>query len=711
MYGEHASFLTARIFIKHGVNTPSTDCQGHNLPLETDSQTEYVGFFGKKRVVSKHLSFADLYLPSGEVIQICSRAEDDAERHEKFSKILAHTPVLVNVEKAEATEENGKKTIIASDIKTLNEAPKNLIVTKETRFPPTKRHLQIRFHKELEARLRFRSWLKGSLNKSLISKGFTDIETPTLFKSTPEGAREFLVPTRQRGKAYALTQSPQQYKQVLMASGFGRYMQWARCYRDEDFRADRQPEFSQLDMEWAFANAENVQKDVTDIITRALLSLQPSKSYKGVHGYRVPVVSRIPLNLDKTATPAHEITHLTFAEAIERYGSDKPDLRIPGRIYPLTIPDSVNHFVSMITYLEDPLVEAFTLPVDEAPSAVRKFAYMFMENLPRALRENPDGAPQISIYDSNKPLNGFAPLGPEYETILDQITRGHPLHDGDIVVFQARKKPVGQFTDASTKIGDFRRLLWQALVNAELMPKPRLGDPGSLQFAWITEFPMFKPLAEDEPWQAEANAAGISACHHPFTAPLSQADFELLFTNPLEAKSAAYDLVLNGTEVGGGSVRNHVAEIQKFIMRDVLKMPKERIQDFRHLFDALKTGCPPHAGFALGFDRLCALLTDTATVRDVIAFPKTMKGEDVFVRSPSRVDNEKLKPYWLVVAHKPQEPTSDANSPQNLEEAEVPDLAESSEQQEVGGEPASVASTEDTVISDSTHNQDVKKDE
>jgi aspartyl-tRNA synthetase len=208
---------------------------------------------GKRRNVSKQLSFADLTLPSGEVIQLCSNADIDEEGHKKFREVLAHSPVLVRLHDGESMPNNetlndaaSKPTVNTRDIQPLNSIPKELIVTPEVMFPPTKRHLQIRFHPELHARLRFRSWLKGVLNEGLIQKGFTDVETPTLFKSTPEGAREFLVPTRQKGKAYALTQSPQQYKQVLISGGIGRYMQWARCYRDEDNRADRQPEFSQV---------------------------------------------------------------------------------------------------------------------------------------------------------------------------------------------------------------------------------------------------------------------------------------------------------------------------------------------------------------------------------------------------------------------------------------------------------------------------------
>lgn len=227
--------------------------RGSNSLTQTDPDV-ITGFLGKRRNVGKHLSFADLTTSSGEVIQICSHADGGLKSHEKFRQVPAFAPVVVCARpeppaQAAGEEQNSsssKRTLYLRDIRSLNTVPKDLIVTSDVQFPQTKRHLQIRFHPELQARLQFRSWLKGQLNQSLLKKGFTDVETPTLFKSTSEGAREFLVPTRQRGTAYALSQSPQQYKQVLMASGIGQYMQWARCYRDEDLRTDRQPEFSQV---------------------------------------------------------------------------------------------------------------------------------------------------------------------------------------------------------------------------------------------------------------------------------------------------------------------------------------------------------------------------------------------------------------------------------------------------------------------------------
>ncbi|GJN79881.1 hypothetical protein PLIIFM63780_003403 [Purpureocillium lilacinum] len=608
-------------------------------------QAPVCGFIGKRRNVGKHLSFADLTTPSGEVVQVCSSADTDAAAHERFRQIPALAPVSIHVRDPPKSEQpdDGKRTVYLRDIRALNSVPKDLIVTSDVQFPQTKRHLQIRFHPELQARLRFRSWLKGALNTALLDKGFVDVETPTLFKSTSEGAREFLVPTRQRGTAYALSQSPQQYKQVLMASGIARYMQWARCYRDEDLRADRQPEFSQLDMEWAFAGAQQVKDDVTDIILRALTQLPP-QSYKDIRGERIPVAGAgdEPLPGDQSAQQAHEMRTITFAESIAAYGVDKPDLRIPNRIHAIPDLEPLRNFVGMITHLPDPTVEVFTFPLDCSPTEARAFVNKFMDSLPPALGENPDGKPQILIHDSSQPLSGFSSLGFEYQSVLDLA--GKDIKDGDLVVFQAREKPSGQYCLGSTKLGELRGMLWRALVDEGHMQKPRLGDPGSLQFVWVTEFPMFKPVEEGEPGQG---TAGISASHHPFTAPLSAADLELLFTDPLQAKSAAYDLVLNGVEVGGGSERNHIAEVQEFIMRDVLRMTDERVADFRHLFEALRSGCPPHAGFALGFDRLVALMTDTPTVRDVMAFPKTMKGEDLFVRSPSKLRDEQLAPYGL----------------------------------------------------------------
>ncbi|KAF4592287.1 aspartyl-tRNA synthetase [Ophiocordyceps camponoti-floridani] len=657
---------------------------GYNSP-RTELET-LTGFLGKRRDVGKRLSFSDLTTPSGEVVQLCTEAGRGSTIHSKFRHVPNFSPVRVRaleeapdietqlraamygsspsqenpvsldtntlVPPRDSTKESAvnnpkrkKRTFQVHDIKPLNSVPNCWLITHDVRFAPKDRHLQIRFHPELQARLRFRSWLKGELNRCLLEMQFVEVETPTLFKSTPEGAREFLVPTRRWGSAYALIQSPQQHKQVLMASGIMRYMQWARCYRDEDARTDRQPEFTQLDLEWAFEDAAGVMEQVSGLIRNVLKTLCPALSYGDVRDERIPIVANIPKRLPASSVPSHRFTTMTFAESLAAYGTDKPDLRIPGRIRAVQDLDRIRQFVGVVTRLPDPIIEVFTLrPEIPEIKETRRFVRQFMANLPPAFDENPDGKPQILICDPSMPLRGFSSLGPDYQEILDSALGQVDLEPGDLVVFQAREQPAPGHTPSSTMMGNFRSLLWNLLVEEGYMSKRSLGEPESLQFAWITEFPMFKPLVKGEQGQG---VAGLTCCHHPFTAPLTERDLDLLFTKPLAAKSAAYDLVLNGVEIGGGSRRNHIHKIQELIMRDVLRMPETSIDSFRHLLSALHSGCPPHAGFALGFDRFVALLCDTRTVRDVVAFPKTMKGEDPFFQAPGKLEDEQLAAYGL----------------------------------------------------------------
>ncbi|PHH79665.1 hypothetical protein CDD80_4150 [Ophiocordyceps camponoti-rufipedis] len=645
-----------------------------------------MGFLGKRRDVGKRLSFSDLTTSTGEVVQLCTEAGRGSAIHSKFRHVPNFSPVRVRAleeapdletqlraaintshsdqgkpissdkntsdSQSDSTKDSAgkkskrkKRTFQVHDIRPLNSVPNTWLVNHDVRFAPKDRHLQIRFHPELQARLRFRSWLKGELNRCLLEKQFVEVETPALFKSTPEGAREFLVPSRRRGTAYALIQSPQQHKQVLMTTGIMRYMQWARCYRDEDARTDRQPEFTQLDLEWAFEDAAGVREQVRDLIRNVLKSLCPALSYGDIRDERIPIVAKIPKRLPASSVSSHRFTTMTFAESLAAYGTDKPDLRIPGRIWAIQDLDRIRQFVGVVTRLPDPIIEVFTFrPEIHEIKDTRRFVRHFMANLPPAFDANPDGKPQILICDPSMPLRGFSSLGPDYQDILDSTLGQVDLEAGDLVVFQAREQPAPGHTPSSTMMGNFRSLLWNTLVEEGCMSKPSLGEPESLQFAWITEFPMFKPLEKGEPGQG---VAGLTCCHHPFTAPLTERDLDLLFSNPLAAKSAAYDLVLNGVEIGGGSRRNHISKIQEFIMRDVLRMPETSIDSFRHLLSALDSGCPPHAGFALGFDRLVALLSDTRTVRDVVAFPKTMKGEDPFFQAPGKLEDEQLAAYGL----------------------------------------------------------------
>lgn len=292
--------------------------------------------------------------------------------------------------------------------------------------------------------------------------------------------------------------------------------------------------------------------------------------------------------------------------------------------------------ISKIGPLTDPAVDVMRLRLSGDPSETRKFVKEFMDS-PEATPfiSNPEGQPGIFIFDSRKPLQGLQPFGFEAAERLEDM---YELEDGDLIVIQARKKE--PFSGGSTLIGNLRLALHRAAVAKGLIPAPE-----GFEFLWITDFPLFSPSNDTDPGQG--GAAGFSATHHPFTAPKTAEDVGLLSTDPASVRAEHYDIVVNGVELGGGSRRIHDARVQEYIMRDVLKMSEERLQDFRHLLDVLRAGCPPHAGIALGFDRLIAVMLGKESVRDVIAFPKSGKGEDLLVKAPNAVTREQLETYHL----------------------------------------------------------------
>ncbi|EXJ95845.1 aspartyl-tRNA synthetase [Capronia coronata CBS 617.96] len=515
--------------------------------------------------------------------------------------------------------------IRADFITPLNSFPSDTIAAWDTAFPPEMRHLQFRTDHELRKRIRLRSKVSASIRQHMLGSGFDEIETPLLFKSTPEGAREFVVPTRKRGMAYALPQSPQQYKQVLMASGISRYFQFARCFRDEDLRADRQPEFTQLDLEMSFAGATQVMRAVEQVLLKAVW----------------PSVQACDAEADSLALP-----RLTYNEVMARYGSDKPDTRIGAEI--CRIDDWLAADAKgMLTSLADPIVEIIKIDMQGcSPSQSGHFIRSFLDApSASAYFNNPDGIPGVSVYDTGRPLSGLSSFGHEGATRVEEHFEPEP---GDIFLTQARVN--APFTGGSTMLGNLRRDVHQSAVSQGLLP-----PPAGFSALWVTDFPLFSPTVQSEPGQG--GLAGICSTHHPFTAPKPGQDLSRLISDPLSVVGDHYDLVINGVEVGGGSRRIHDAEMQELIFRDVLKMKPERVEDFRHLLNALKSGCPPHAGFALGFDRLMAMLTDRVSVRDVIAFPKHTDGQDRFVGSPSELTEEQLATYHLAVVDRTAENT------------------------------------------------------
>ncbi|KAL2891640.1 Aspartate--tRNA ligase, mitochondrial [Ceratocystis lukuohia] len=618
----------------------------HTLKPDTQQPVTISGFLGKRRDTPK-VTFADLTIGHGMSVSLVSGKGTDC--HAELKRIPAHSSVSVTgllVSKAGANGKPGTRELQLQSIHCLNPFDKSIIVSKGVRFPPQSRHLQLRFQPEYGRRLQFRSWLKNELGRQADQLGYTDIETPILFKSTPEGAREFLVPTRTKGKAYALPQSPQQYKQVLMASGLRGYRQFARCFRDEDLRSDRQPEFTQFDMEKAFATGSDVMSDI-EVMVRGVWKEMGQRFVRAdMEGAMIPVFKDSDYTERTTeiqSMPEEAFPRLKYQECMQWYGVDKPDLRIPNKITRIEHLIS-RDFASMISDLEKPVVEAWVVRFDNGEEEeVRKFVYEFLENLPAEYKNNKAGAPTAIVHNPRLPMCGFSSFGPGgLEAVEAQASPEsglNSLEPGDVVLFQAREEKM--FQGGSTAMGEIRSMLWNSAVEKGLIKKP-----DAFCFLWVTDFPLFTPSGEDSA-PGQGGTAGFSSTHHPFTAPLAEEDFELLFTEPLRAKADHYDLVLNGTELGGGSRRIHVAEIQEFVMRDILKMKPEGIAEFSHLLNALKSGCPPHAGFAFGFDRLSALLTDTSSIRDVIPFPKNMKGEDMFAKSPSKITEAQLETYHL----------------------------------------------------------------
>lgn len=330
---------------------------------------------------------------------------------------------------------------------------------------------------------------------------------------------------------------------------------------------------------------------------------------------------------------------MSYAEAMAQYGSDKPDTRLDKKI------SQVGHLlpadlISKISPLQAPIVEALMLRFDPVssvdPLTMRKFISEFFESPEGAsFNSNPEGGPGIFVVESRKPLHGLQALGFE---AAERIEDMYGIEDGDLIVLQARQNR--PFSGGSTSLGRLRLALHAAGVKQGYL-RPSTG------FAplWVTDFPLFSPTTQDEPGQG--GNAGLAATHHPFTSPKTRADVDVLLVDPSSVIGDHYDLVINGIELGGGSRRIHSAEMQEFVMRDILKMSAERLAEFSHLLDVLRAGCPPHAGIALGFDRLIALMLGRSSMREVIAFPKTGKGEDALVKSPGMISDKTLERYAL----------------------------------------------------------------
>ena len=557
------------------------------------------------------LVFVDVRDRSGIIQIVCEEGKTDAAVIEKATKLRSEYVVAVVgtvAKRSGAVNEN----LATGEIEVL---PTELRILAEAETPPfhieenskTKEEIRLKYRyldlrrPDMQRNLMMRSKVATLTRQFLAEEGFLEIETPVLIGSTPEGARDYLVPSRiHQGHFYALPQSPQLFKQLLMCSGCDRYFQLAKCFRDEDLRADRQPEFTQIDMELSFVDVD----DVIEVNERLL-----AKLFKEVLGVEVSL----------------PIQRMTWQEAMDRFGSDKPDIRFGMELNDVTDVVRDCEFVVFKNAIEN-------------GGTVRGINAKGQGGMPRkkidklvafAIDYGAKGLAYIAIQEDGTVKSSFAKFmtDEQMKALIDAMGG----ENGDLLLFAADKNKV----------------VWAVLgaLRLELAAQMDLLDKNEYKFLWVTEFPLLE-------WNDEQNR--FTAMHHPFTMPMEE-DLQYIDSDPGRVRAKAYDIVLNGNEIGGGSVRIFNPEIQSKMFEVLGFTPEQAQEQFGFLLTAFKYGVPPHAGLAYGLDRLVMLMAKEDSIRDVIAFPKVKDASDLMTEAPTRVAQEQLDELGLAITAETEE--------------------------------------------------------